>query len=106
MRRGQAKGALLEPIARWTHDGDNDTLLLDATAVRLHFGVSARTVRRRCEAAACDVRTRAPLYDQAAAARQLAGVRPRATTIARRAAAAPAYSGNSSTVNRRSVESA
>lgn len=93
MRRGQSPGAPVEPIARWERDGDDEVLLLDRTAAQLHFRVSERTVRRRCEPIACDVATRTPLYDEQTASRQLADVRarPGATATARRTTAAAAY---------------
>ncbi|MER5608245.1 hypothetical protein AB0F93_00545 [Micromonospora tulbaghiae] len=93
MRRGQTKGAPTEPIARWVPDGDGEALLLDQVAVQIHFGVSERTVRRRCEPVACDIATGVQLYDQQDAAERLAGVRarPGATAAARRRNAATAY---------------
>lgn len=54
----------------------DDVDLLDQEALAVENGVSVRTVRRRCCGlqVACDVRTRAPLYDADAAAGVLAGV--------------------------------
>lgn len=63
MRRGQRKGELLEPIARWENTADGDQLLLmDTLAMTLHLGIGPRTVRRY-PPIACDQRTRAPLWD-------------------------------------------
>lgn len=86
MRRGQARGQQVDPIARWEPGGDAEVLLMDPKAVQIHFGVSDRTVRRRCEPVACDVATRAPLYDQEDASTRLATVRarPGGTAAARR----------------------
>lgn len=72
MRRGQRKGHLVDPIARWEPDVDGEILLMDTTALMLHLHIGDRTVRRY-EAIACDAHTRAPLYDAAAvgAARQM-----------------------------------
>lgn len=90
MRRGQSRGTQVEPVARWERAGDDDVLLMDPAAVQLHFGFSERTVRRRCDPVACDVATRAPLYDEETAGAQLANVRarPGATAAARRTSAA------------------
>lgn len=76
MRRGQRRGQQLEPIARWAAGGDGERLLLDPTAMRLHFRIDDRTVRRY-EPVACDSDTRAPLYDEAEVATARAGVRRR-----------------------------
>jgi hypothetical protein len=62
VRRGQRKGELSHPIARWAPDVDGEILLMDTLAMTLHLGVGDRTVRRY-PPAACDVRTRAPLWD-------------------------------------------
>lgn len=62
MRRGQAKGQRLDPIARWEPGGDGEVLLMDTQAMTIHLGVSDRTVRRY-DHVACDVETRAPLWD-------------------------------------------
>lgn len=62
MRKGQAKGQQLDPIVRWEPDADGDVLLMDTLAMTIHLGVSDRTVRRY-EAVACDVATKAPLWD-------------------------------------------
>lgn len=78
LRRGQRRGEQVQPIARWERNGDDgDLLLLDPTAMRLHFQIDARTVRTY-EPVACDVATRAPLYDEQAVAVARAGVRRRA----------------------------
>lgn len=71
MRRGQSRGQQLDPIARWEPSDDGEVLLMDTLAMTIHLGVGARTVRRY-EPVACDVETRAPLWDAAAvgAARQ------------------------------------
>lgn len=64
MRRGQRRGELVEPIARWAPGGDDgQRLLLDPTAMRIHFRIDERTVRRY-DPVACDTTTRAPLYDE------------------------------------------
>ena len=62
MRRGQRRGEQLQPIARWEPDGDNEVLLLDTRAMTVHLRIGDRTVRRY-EPVACDVATRAPLWD-------------------------------------------
>lgn len=62
MRRGQRRGETLDPIARWERDGDQEVLLLDTLAMTIHLKISDRTVRRY-EPVACDVATRAPLWD-------------------------------------------
>lgn len=62
MRRGQQRGQPLQPIARWEPDGDQEVLLLDNLAMTLHLRIGARTVRRY-EPVACDIATRAPLWD-------------------------------------------
>lgn len=62
MRKGQAKGQPLDPIARWEPDNGSEVLLMDTFAMTIHLGVSGRTVRRY-EPVACDVATRAPLWD-------------------------------------------
>lgn len=63
MRRGQAKGQQLQPIARWERTATGDELLLmDTLAMTLHLNIGARTVRRY-PAIACDLATRAPLWD-------------------------------------------
>lgn len=69
MRKGQAKGQLPDPIARWAPDADAEVLLMDTLAMTLHLGVGDRTVRRY-EAVACDVATRAPLWDAMAVGQQ------------------------------------
>ncbi len=63
MRRGQRKGEQLAPIARWepAADGD-DVLLTDTRATSMFLGIGARTVRRY-DPIACDLATRAPLWD-------------------------------------------
>lgn len=62
-------------IARW-HGED---LLIDREAAAVDRGLSKHTVRARLATAqvACDVRTRAPLYEHEAATEILAAVRPR-----------------------------
>lgn len=56
---------------------DGDGHLYDQEAVAVDNRVSARTVRRRCEQVACDVSSRAPLYDADTASAVLGAVRPR-----------------------------
>jgi hypothetical protein len=51
--------------------------LYDQEALAVENGVSVRTVRRKCEAVACDVASRAPLYDPDAAGHTLGKVKPR-----------------------------
>jgi hypothetical protein len=60
-------------IVRQLEDAD----LYDQEALAVETGVSKRTVRRKCEPVACDVATRAPLYDADAAGEVLGRVRPR-----------------------------
>lgn len=60
-------------IARLLPDGS----LYDQEALSVDLGLSVRTVRRRCEPVACDVASRAPLYDPDAAGEVLASVRAR-----------------------------
>jgi hypothetical protein len=63
VRRGQSKGQAADPIARWEPGGDEgELLLMDTAAMMLHLGVGDRTVRRY-PPVACDVQTRAPLWD-------------------------------------------
>ncbi len=63
MRRGQRKGEQLEPIARWEPCADGEELLLmDTLAMSIHLRIGPRTVRRY-PPVACDLRTRAPLWD-------------------------------------------
>jgi hypothetical protein len=76
MRRGQLKGQLPDPIARWAPDGDGEVLLMDTAAMVLHLHVGDRTVRRY-EPAACDVATHAPLWDALAVGAARAQVRTR-----------------------------
>lgn len=76
MRRGQSKGQRLDPIVRWEPGADGDVLLMDTTAMVLHLGVGDRTVRRY-EPVACDVRTRAPLWDAVDVGARRAQVRRR-----------------------------
>ncbi len=76
MRRGQSKGQMVEPIARWEPDGDGEVLLMDTTALTIHLKINDRTVRRY-PAAACDVRTHAPLWDAFTVADARAQVRTR-----------------------------
>lgn len=79
MRRGQRRGEQVEPIARWAPDGDDGPrLVLDPSAMRLHFRIDARTVRRY-DPVACDVQTRAPLYDEEAVAAARAAIRRRSS---------------------------
>lgn len=80
MRKGQSKGQQVDPIARWAPDGDAELLLMDTRAMMIHLGIGDRTVRRY-EPVACDVATRAPLWDAIAAGTARAGVRTRARTI-------------------------
>jgi hypothetical protein len=75
-------------IARW----HGDDLLIDQEAAATDRGLSKDTVRAKLAglAVACDVKTRAPLYDHEHATTLLAAVRPRparcaATQRARRA---------------------
>lgn len=56
--------------------GDDDALY-DQEALAAEHRLSVRTVRRKCEPVACDVATRAPLYDPDAAAVLLGVVQPR-----------------------------
>lgn len=51
--------------------------LYDQEALAVENRVSVRTVRRKCEAVACDVASRAPLYDPDDAGRALGAVKPR-----------------------------
>jgi hypothetical protein len=51
--------------------------LFDQEAVATENGVSGRTVRRRCEAIACNLATRSLLYDADTAAAKLGTVKPR-----------------------------
>lgn len=62
-------------IARW-HGND---LLIDQEAAATDRGLSKDTVRTKLRdlVVACDVATRAPLYEHEAATTLLAGVRPR-----------------------------
>jgi hypothetical protein len=62
VRRGQRRGEAPAPIARWERDGDSEVLLLDTQAMTIHLKIGDRTVRRY-EPIACDVTTRAPLWD-------------------------------------------
>lgn len=87
MRRGQKRGQMVEPIARWEPGIDGDVLLLDPAAMRIHFQIDDRTVRRY-EPVACDRATRAPLYDERQVAAHRATVRRRAPRRARQVAAA------------------
>lgn len=82
MRRGQHRGETLDPIARWEPGGDGETLLMDTRAMTIHLGVGARTVRRY-EPVACDVATRAPLWDADAVGDDRAGVRTRTRSAGR-----------------------
>lgn len=77
MRRGQRKGLMVDPIARWTAGVDGEVLLMDTPALMLHLRIGDRTVRRY-EPIACDVRTRAPLYDADAVGAARQRVRTRA----------------------------
>ncbi len=88
MRRGQRKGEPAEPIALWEAAAATEILLMDTKALMIHLEVGDRTVRRY-DPVACDVATRAPLYDALAAGRARQGVRsrtPRATRAAARVA--------------------
>lgn len=62
MRRGQRKGERPDPIARWETRADGEVLLMDTLAMTIHLGIGGRTVRRY-EPIACDLATRAPLWD-------------------------------------------
>lgn len=62
MRRGQRRGERPDPIARWEPGGDAEVLLLDTLAMTIHLKIGDRTVRRY-EPVACDIATRAPLWD-------------------------------------------
>ncbi len=77
MRRGQKRGEQPEPIARWEKSQDGEILLLDPAAMRIHFQIDDRTVRRY-DPVACDIRTRAPLYHEQQVAEHRATVRRRA----------------------------
>jgi hypothetical protein len=84
VRRGQKRGELPEPIARWERGGwryglgdREQMLLLDPTAMRIHFQMGDRAVRTY-EPAACDRTTRAPLYHEQQVAAHRATVRRRA----------------------------
>jgi hypothetical protein len=85
VRRGQKRGELVEPIARWERGTDGEILLLDPTAMRIHFQIDDRTVRRY-EPVACDRATRAPLYHEQQVAELRATVRRRTSRRARQAA--------------------
>ncbi len=82
MRRGQRKGQRVDPIARWEPDGDGEVLLMDTTALVLHLSIGDRTVRRY-EPVACDVATRAPLWDALAVGFARDAVASRAARITR-----------------------
>lgn len=83
MRRGQGKGQQAEPIARWEPAGDDgEVLLMDTQAMTIHLGVGDRTVRRY-EAVACDVATRAPLWDALAVGAARRAVRSRTPRASR-----------------------
>lgn len=85
MRKGQRRGELLDPIARWEAGGqDGEVLLMDTYAMTLHLGIGDRTVRRY-EPVACDVATRSPLWDAFAVDAARKQVRPRADRSLRRA---------------------
>ncbi len=76
MRRGQHRGERPAPIARWEPGVDGELLLMDTLAMTIHLGVGDRTVRRY-EPIACDVATRAPLWDADAVGTDRAAVRTR-----------------------------
>jgi hypothetical protein len=78
VRRGQGKGELADLIVRWEPGGDGEVLLMDTASMVAHLHVGDRTVRRY-EPVACDVRTRAPLWDALDVAERRAKVRPRRT---------------------------
>ena len=83
MRRGQGKGQEADPIARWEPAGDEgEVLLMDTKAMMIHLQVGDRTVRRY-EAVACDVATRAPLWDALAVGAERQRVRRRTPRSAR-----------------------
>lgn len=75
-------------IARWV----GDRFLADRGAVAGLYGVSERTVRRRCQPVEYDEATGVALYDAFAAETTLAGVvgRPERTAAATRARVAAA----------------
>lgn len=78
MRRGQRKGDRPDPIARWS----GDLLLMDTLAMTIHLEVSDRTVRRY-PPIACDLATRAPLWDALAVGDARRGVRARPSVTRR-----------------------
>ena len=86
MRRGQHRGEHLDPIARWEPGVDGELLLMDTLAMTIHLGVGGRTVRRY-EPIACDVATRAPLWDADAVSAARADVRTRTGSTRRGTAA-------------------
>lgn len=81
MRRGQRKGELLAPIARWERTADGEMLLMDTLAMTLHLHIGARTVRRY-PPIACDLATRAPLWDALAVGADRQTIRARPPTSA------------------------
>jgi hypothetical protein len=88
VRRGQRKGEQLDPIARWEPAGDDgQVLLMDTRAMTIHLTCDARTVRRY-EPVACDVDTRAPLWDAFAVGAARATIRTRAARSVRATRAA------------------
>ncbi len=85
MRKGQRKGELAEPIARWQPGIGREVLMMDTQALTLHLEIGDRTVRRY-EPVACDIATRAPLWDAEAVgqARQGTRARPRPPAVVAR----------------------
>lgn len=83
MRRGQCKGQLLNPIARWETIDGVETLLMDTRALTLHLGISDRAVRRYPQhRVTTDRATGAPLYDALAVGAARAGVATRSRAMA------------------------
>jgi len=80
VRKGQSKGQLLDPIARWeTVDDRGEILLMDTRALTIHLGISDRTVRRyRNHQVKADEATGAPLYDAFAVGAERQNVQTRA----------------------------
>ncbi len=81
MRRGQLKGQQLNPIARWETTCDGEILLMDTLAMTMHLHIGERTVRRY-PPVACDLDTRAPLWDALAVGAARQNVKTRAPRTA------------------------